>query len=272
VRLAAVADSNFSYWHSATFNNDGTKLLFSDEWGGGGQAKCRSTDRREWGADAIFTRNGSNLAFQSYYKLPAPQTSHENCVAHNGSLIPIPGRDIMSQAWYQGGISVFDWTDAAHPREIAYFDRGPADTTLKLSGSWSAYWYNGVIVSSEITRGLDIFELTPSAFISQNEIDAAKTVHFDYYNTQGQQKFVWPPSFALARAYVDQLERSSGLSAGRIAAVRQALASAEGSSGSQRQAGLNALATQLHGEANASSDASKVHALATAVGSLASGS
>ena len=141
---------------------------------------------------------------------------------------PNPGRDIMAQAWYQGGISVFDWTDPAHPREIAFFDRGPADTTLKLSGSWSAYWYNGVIVSSEITRGLDIFELTPSSFISQNEIDAAKTVRFDYYNTQGQQQFVWPASFALARAYVDQLERSGGLAAGRISAVRQALATAEG--------------------------------------------
>ncbi|MEO8580288.1 MAG: hypothetical protein ABI469_08565, partial [Gemmatimonadales bacterium] len=206
VRLSAAADSNFSYWHSATFNNDGTKVLFSDEWGGGMQAKCRSTDPREWGADAIFTVAGTSMNFQSYYKLPAPQTSIENCVAHNGSLIPIPGRDVMAQAWYQGGISVFDWTDAAHPREIAFFDRGPADTTLKLSGSWSAYWYNGVIVSSEITRGLDIFELAPSAFISQNEIDAAKSVHFDYYNTQGQQMLVWPPSFALARAYVDQLE------------------------------------------------------------------
>src|SRR5206468_3345102 len=221
VRLNAVADSNFSYWHSATFNNSGSKVLFSDEWGGGMQPKCRATDPREWGADAIFTVSGSNMQFKSYYKLPAPQTKVENCVAHNGSLIPIPGRDIMAQAWYQGGISVFEWTDAAHPREIAYFDRGPADTTLKLSGSWSAYWYNGVIVSSEITRGLDIFELPPRAFISQNEIDAAKTVHFDYYNTQGQQKFVWPPSFALARAYVDQLERSAGLAPSRISAVRQ---------------------------------------------------
>ena len=269
VRLSAAADSNFSYWHSATFNNDGTKVLFSDEWGGGMQAKCRSTDPREWGADAIFTVSGTQMEFQSYYKLPVPQTREENCVAHNGSLIPIPGRDVMVQGWYQGGISVFDWTDAKHPREIAYFDRGPADTTLKLSGSWSAYWYNGVIVSSEITRGLDIFELTPSAFISQNEIDAAKTVHFDYYNTQGQQKFVWPPSFALARAYVDQLERSNGLAAGRVSSVRRALASAESASGSQRRSGLTTLAAQLDGDANGSADASKVRALAAAVRSLA---
>ena len=268
VRLNAAADSNFSYWHSATFNNDGSKVLFSDEWGGGMQPKCRSTDPREWGADAIFTVSGTAMQFQSYYKLPAPQTKVENCVAHNGSLIPIPGRDIMAQAWYQGGISVFEWTDPAHPREIAFFDRGPADTTLKLSGSWSAYWYNGVIVSSEITRGLDIFELAPSAFISQNEIDAAKTVRFDYYNTQGQQQFVWPPSFALARAYVDQLERSNGLAPSRISSVRQTLTTAEGGS-ANRQSALSALAAQLDADASASRDAAKVRALAAAVGNLA---
>src|SRR5213594_2497925 len=209
-RIGAVADSNFSYWHSATFNNDGTKLLFSDEWGGGGQPKCRATGKHEWGADAIFTLADNRLKFQSYYKMSAPQTQFENCVAHNGSLIPIPGRDVMVQAWYQGGISVFDWTDAAHPREIAFFDRGPVDSTQMVgAGSWSAYWYNGVIVSSEIARGLDIFALQPSGFLSQNEIDAAKSVHFDEFNTQGQLRFVWPSTFAQARAYVDQLERTS---------------------------------------------------------------
>jgi hypothetical protein len=268
VRLNAAADSNFSYWHSATFNNDGSKVLFSDEWGGGMQPKCRSTDPREWGADAIFTVAGTDMKFQSYYKLPAPQTANENCVAHNGSLIPIPGRDVMVQGWYQGGISVFDWSDAAHPREIAFFDRGPADTTLKLSGSWSAYWYNGVIVSSEITRGLDIFELAPSAFISQNEIDAAKSVRFDYYNTQGQQKLVWPPTFALARAYVDQLERSGGLASGRISAVRQQLSAAEAGSGN-RASTLNALASKLDSDAAGSRDAAKVRMLAGAVRGLA---
>jgi hypothetical protein len=271
-RLNAVADSNFSYWHSATFNNDGSKVLFSDEWGGGMQPKCRSTDPRAWGADAIFTVSGTDLKFQSYYKLPAPQTSAENCVAHNGSLIPIPGRDVMVQSWYQGGISVFDWTDAAHPHEIAYFDRGPADTTLKLSGTWSAYWYNGAIVSSEITRGLDIFELAPSAFISQNEIDAAKTVHFDYYNTQDQQKFVWPASFALARAYLDQLERSNGLAPARISTVRQELSAAEGRSTSVRRKALTSLATRLDADASHSSDTSRVRALSAAVRSLAAGS
>ncbi|MGH7604749.1 MAG: LVIVD repeat-containing protein [Gemmatimonadaceae bacterium] len=270
VRLAAVSDSNFSYWHSATFNNDGTKILFSDEWGGGGQPKCRSTDRREWGADAIFTIANNAMQFQSYYKLPAPQTKYENCVAHNGSLIPIPGRDVMVQAWYQGGISVFDWTDAAHPREIAYFDRGPVDSTRMVgAGEWSAYWYNGVIVGSEIERGLDVWELTPSTYLSQNEIDAARSVHLDYLNTQGQPKFTWPPSFALARAYVDQLERSNGLASARVSAVRAALASAESASGTQRRDALTQLATQLDADAGTSADASKVRTLAAAVRNLA---
>ena len=270
VRVAAVSDSNFSYWHSATFNNDGTKVLFSDEWGGGGQPKCRATDPKQWGADAIFTiENGNSLKFQSYYKMPAAQTSQENCVAHNGSLIPIPGRDVMVQAWYQGGISVFDWTDAAHPREIAFFDRGPVDSTrMAMGGSWSVYWYNGVIVSSEIARGLDVFELTPSGLLSQNEIDAAKTVHLDYMNTQGQPKFVWPASFSLARAYADQLERSGGLSGSRLSAVRQSLASAEQASGSARSSALGTLASQLDSDANGSSDAAKVRKLASTVRDL----
>ncbi|MDF3053904.1 MAG: repeat-containing protein, partial [Geminicoccaceae bacterium] len=172
-RIGAVSDSNFSYWHSATFNNSVNKILFSDVWGGGSQAKCRATDKPEWGADAIFTiSSDKKMQFQSYYKLPAPQTASENCVAHNGSMLPIPGRDIMAQAWYQGGISVFEWTDPKRPREIAFFDRGPVDSTrMESGGYWSTYWYNGYIVGSEMARGLDVFELTPSAFITQNEID-----------------------------------------------------------------------------------------------------
>jgi hypothetical protein len=268
-RIDAVSDSNFSYWHSATFNNDGTKLLFSDEWGGGGQPKCRATDPKEWGADAIFTLADRKLTFGGYYKMPAPQTAQENCVAHNGSLIPIPGRDVMVQAWYQGGISVFDWTDAQHPKEIAFFDRGPVDSTrMGDGGAWSVYWYNGVMVSSEISRGLDIFELTPSAFISQNEIDAAKSVHRDYQNVQGQAKIVWPPSFALARAYLDQLEREQGLDAAHIASARQALASAEKASGGKRSEALSALATELDGEAAAAGDGAKVRVAAGAVRQL----
>ena len=272
VRLDAASDSNFSYWHSATFNNDGTKVLFSDEWGGGGQPKCRATDRREWGADALFTIANDKMQFQGYYKLPAPQTDKENCVAHNGSLIPIPGRDVMVQAWYQGGISVFDWTDPAHPHEIAYFDRGPIDSTRMVGGgSWSAYWYNGVIVSSEIARGLDIFALKPSEYLSQNEIDAAKTVHLDYLNTQGQPKFEWPASFALAGAYLDQLQRSNGLASDRIAAARTGLAGAEQASGAARQQALTQLATQLEHDGAGAQDAAKVKLLAGAVRDLAAG-
>ena len=270
VRIAAVADSNFSYWHSATFNNDGTAILFSDEWGGGGQPKCRATDRREWGADAIFRIVNNQLQFQSYYKLPAAQTKYENCVAHNGSLIPIPGRDVMVQAWYQGGLSVFDWTDPANPHEIAYFDRGPADSTRMASGGfWSTYWYNGHIVGSEISRGLDIFELTPSAYLSQNEIDAARTVRLEYLNTQGQPKFRWPITPALAGAYADQLERSKGLSAERLSQIRQALGGASsGVNGIQNKAALGAIAAQLDADAATSSDAPKVRTLASTLRQL----
>ena len=267
VRVDQVSDSNFSYWHSATFNNDATKILFSDEWGGGGQPKCRVTDPREWGADALFTIENRRMNFQNYYKLPAPQTANENCVAHNGSLIPIPGRDIMVQAWYQGGISVFDWSDPKHPHEIAFFDRGPVDSTKMVgAGSWSAYWYNGVIVSSEIARGLDILELTPSGYLSQNEINAAKTVHFDYLNVQGQQKFVWPRSFTLARAYVDQIERANELGAERVAALRAQLTSAERLTGEARTSKLNQMLAQLEVDVQASA---AVRRLASAVRDLA---
>jgi hypothetical protein len=259
-----------SFWHSATFNNDGTKVLFSDEWGGGSQPRCRSTDKPEWGANALFTIENKNLVFHGYYKLPAPQTAQENCVSHNGSLIPIPGRDVMVQGFYQGGITVFDWTDVRKPVEIAFFDRGPLDATRMVSaGSWSVYWYNGVLVSSEIARGLDIFELLPSGLISQNEIDAANTVKLDYLNAQGQPKFVWPPSFALARAFVDQIERSKGLAPARITAVRGALSAAEKQTGGQRRTALNTLATELRDELNRSTDSAKVEMLANAVRDLA---
>jgi hypothetical protein len=272
-RIGAVADSNFSYWHSATFNNDGTKLLFSDEWGGGGQPKCRDYDKPEWGADAIFSVADRRMTFQSYYKMLAPQTKNENCVAHNGSLIPVPGRDIMVQAWYQGGISLFDWTDPAHPKEIAFFDRGPVDGTKPVgAGSWSAYWYNGYIYSSEIARGLDVFELQPSGLLSRNEIEAAKLVHLDYFNTQDQPKLTWPASFVVARAYVDQLERSSGLSADRVKAVRQALHDAEKRQGQTRRDALTQLATGLGQDAASSSDPAKVQTLAAVVTELAGSS
>ena len=270
VRIDAAADTNFSYWHSATFNNDGTKILFSDEWGGGGAPKCRATDPMEWGADAIFTIENGKMHFKGYYNMPAAQTSNENCVAHNGSLIPIPGRDVMVQAWYQGGVSVFDWTDPAHAKEIAFHDRGPIDSTrFTMGGSWSVYWYNGYMVSSEIARGLDIFELTPSEFISQNEIDAAKTVHYDYLNTQGQPKMVWPPSFSLARAYVDQLERENSLKAGEISGLRKSLDGAEKSMGAKRSSALTKLAKDIDGDVKEAKDAAKVRMLASAVRDLA---
>ena len=271
VRIGAVVDSNMAAWHSVTFNNDGSKILFSDEWGGGAQPRCRKSDKMEWGADAIYTLKNGSMSFVSYFKMPAPQTSFENCVAHNGSLIPIPGRDVMVQAWYQGGISVFDWTDAAHPKEIAYFDRGPMDSTKLVDGGyWSAYWYNGYIIGSEISRGMDMFELKPSGLVSQNEIDAAKLVHFTYLNVQGQPKLVWPASFVVARAYVDQLVRGNGLASSRTHTIYVDLDHAEKMNGSERQAALTQLASHLDTDAQTAADPAKVRMLAAEVRSIAS--
>jgi hypothetical protein len=269
-RIYAAADSNFAFWHSATFSNDGSKVLFTDEWGGGSAPRCRVTDKYEWGADAVFTIvDRKRLDFQGYYKLPAAQSDFENCVAHNGSLIPIPGREVMVQAWYQGGISIFDWTDPKHPVEIAYHDRGPLADRLLASGHWSTYWYNGLIYSSEEHRGLDIFELVPSAMISANEIEAAKLVKWNQLNVQDQQKIVWPAHFAVARSFVDQLTRSNGLTASRIRTVRNELARAESLMGSERKAALNYLANTLEADVSASSDAAKVRMLIGSVKDLA---
>jgi len=265
-RIAAVADSNFSFWHSATFNNDGTKILFSDEWGGGTQPRCRESDKYEWGADAIFTLVDDKMTFKSYYKMPAAQTPFENCVAHNGSLIPVPGRDIMVQAWYQGGISVFDWTDPANPIEIAYFDRGPMDSTkLVDAGSWSAYWYNGYIVSSEIARGLDILELQPSQLLSPSEIAAAKLVRFDFLNVQDQQRLSWPANMVVARAYLDQLARSNGLETRRVWAARDELTRIETLIGAPRRDALRRLAAQLDSDAMRAKEPAKVQMLAASL-------
>ena len=269
-RLAAVADSNFSYWHSATFSNDGSKVMFTDEWGGGGAPKCRFDDPMEWGANAIFTIEDGEMVFQSYYKMPAAQTNLENCVAHNGSLIPIPGRDIMIQGWYQGGISLIDWTDPTNPVEIAYHDRGPLNPErMQSAGSWSVYWYNGVIVNSEIARGLDIFELVPSEALTQNEIDAANSVVLSELNSQGQPIFEWPATFALARAYLDQLERWGGLSSRRIASARGDLDSAEEAMGAERTDMLTELATSLADQQDGAADPDKVGKLVDAVQRLA---
>jgi hypothetical protein len=260
-RLDQVVDANFAYWHSATFNNDGTKVIFTDEWGGGTRPRCRATDQPNWGADAIFDVVDRTLKFASYYKMPAPQTDTENCVAHNGSLIPVPGRDLMVQAWYQGGMSIFDFTDSAHPVEIAYFDRGPLDPkNLIVGGYWSTYWYNGHIYGSEIARGLDVFRLKPSAHLSQNEIDAASLVTVDRLNVQDQQQAAWPNSPVVARAYLDQLTRSRGIAADRAGAVKTALDRHD-------RAQLTTLAGQLEQDAASASaiDAKRLKALAAAI-------
>jgi hypothetical protein len=262
-RVDAVNDPNYSYWHSASFSNDGKKVVFTDEWGGGLGARCRPNDPNVWGADSIFRLDGSKLTFASYYKLPAAQGDTENCVAHNGSLVPIPGRDVLVQAWYQGGISIVDFTDAAHPREIAYFDRGPIDPKmLVLGGDWSAYWYNGHIYGSEISRGLDIFELTPTKDLTQNEIDAAKSVRVAELNVQNQQKIVWPKNKSTALAYIDQLERSGSLSADKIAKLRAAV---ETAGAKHNKSDLAALATELENQAVAAktkADTNRLTALA----------
>jgi len=274
VRLDHVVDKNFAYWHSATFNNDGTKVIFTDEWGGGTRPRCRATDLLTWGADAIFDIVDRKLRFGGYYKMPAAQSDTENCVAHNGSLIPVPGRDIMSQAWYQGGVSVFDFTDSAKPVEIAFFDRGPIDAKQLITGGyWSTYWYNGNIYGSEIARGIDVFSLTPSEQLSQNEIDAAMMVRVEELNTQQQTRVVWPPSAAVARAYVDQLTRSHGIQPERARAVRTALDRADGiRTGKERGAvevldQLDALAAQLESDAAAAAgrDAVRLRSLAAAI-------
>ena len=266
-RLDAVNDPNYSYWHSASFSNGGDKVVFTDEWGGGLGARCRANDPNKWGADAIFRLKDDKLTFANYYKMPAAQPDTSNCVAHNGSLVPVPGRDIEVQAWYQGGVSVMDFTDPEHPQEIAYFDRGSIDPKmLVLGGEWSAYWYNGYIYGSEIARGLDVFELTPTKSLTQNEIDAAKTVRVSELNVQNQQKIEWPANLVVAKAYLDQLSRSQALPADRISALQQAIQSAEGSHLSKSKvAKLKQMAPDVEKSAAAaqsSVDASRLHALA----------
>jgi hypothetical protein len=269
-RIDEVSDPNFAYWHSATFSNDASKVIFTDEWGGGVGPHCQATDRPEWGANAIFTLRNRELRQVGYYKLPAAQTATENCVAHNGSLVPVPGRDIMVQAWYQGGISVFDFTDPARPIEIAFFDRGPMSATeLALGGHWSAYWYNGYIYGSEIGRGLDVLRLTPSEHLSQNEIDAANLVRMERFNPQLQTRIVWPASVAVARAYLDQLVRRQGMSGEQTARIGRELEAAERLSGAQRRDALTALASSIERDAGGARDGARARLLAGAVRELA---
>ena len=263
VRLDEVVDPNFAFWHSATFNNDGSKVIFTDEWGGGARARCRETDLPTWGANTIFDIVDRRLILKGRYKMPAPQTEQENCVAHNGSIVPIPGRDIMAQAWYQGGVSIFDFTDSAHPVEIAYFDRGPLNADkLVFGGHWSTYWYNGYIYATAISRGIDVFRLVPSEHLSQNEIDAASLVGSTEFNAQLQERIVWPSTPVVARAYVDQLIRGNGIRVSHATAVNDALNRLEqqrpeplSSNRSEYQASilneLDALAVQLEADSTA---------------------
>jgi hypothetical protein len=251
VRIDTVTDFNFAYWHSATFNNDGTKVVFTDEWGGGTSARCRATDRLNWGANAIFDIVDRKMVFRSYYKMPAAQTTQENCVAHNGSIVPVPGRDIMTQGWYQGGLSVLDFTDSASPKEIGFFDRGPNNSTaLQTGGLWSTYWYNGQIYGTEIARGFDTFGLKPSALLSENEIAAASEVQLSQFNAQLQPRITWSPSYAVVRSFRDQAARA-GAGAETLAQIDKFVDRAEAYSkdgkASAAQAQLHALANQLTG-------------------------
>jgi hypothetical protein len=255
-RLDAVVDSGFAYWHSATFNNDGSKVLFTDEWGGGSRARCRAHDPLTWGANAIYDIVDGRLEFRSHYKLPAPQTEEENCVAHNGSIVPVPGRDIFVQAWYQGGISVIDFTDSARPVEIAYFDRGPIDPeNLIVGGYWSAYWYKSRIYGSEIVRGLDVLALLPGEQLSANEIAAAAAAdQGGLFNPQQQFRVTWPAEPVVARAYLDQLQRSEALTSSVAADFDAALERAaarleEGARDADLAATLDSLAAALEGDA-----------------------
>ena len=256
-RLDQVIDPGFAFWHSATFNNRGDKVIFTDEWGGGGRPRCRAQDPLTWGADAFYDIVDGKLQFRSHYKMSAPQTDTENCVAHNGSLIPVPGRDLFVQAWYQGGVSVVDFTDTANPVEIAFFDRGPIDTEELITGGyWSTYWYNGHIYGTEISRGLDVFALQASDYLTENEIAAASLPELNgIVNAQTQQLIEWPAVPVVARAYLDQLQRESNISAEQAGSLNAALNRAEsllsGGSGNRRNVArdLNNLADDFAGVA-----------------------
>jgi hypothetical protein len=270
VRLDAKSDLNFSLWHTAVFSNDAKRVVFTDEWGGGTSPRCRITDPQRLGGNTILTIENGRMTQHGYFKMLAAQTNTENCVSHNGGLLPVPGRDIMIQGWYQGGVNVFDFTDPTRPFEIAYYDRGPVNgETLVMGGSWGAYYWNGYVYSSELSRGLDIFELTPSEFLSRNELDAAKLVRMDEYNPQAQPHITWPAAFPVVRSYLDQLVRNGGLPAARTTAIARTLDNAEKARGAARRNMLRVLAGQLDRDAAAAKDAARVRAMAQAVRDLA---
>jgi LVIVD repeat-containing protein len=287
VRLDAKADTNFSLWHTAVFSNDGKKVVFTDEWGGGTSPMCQSNSMMEMGGNTILTVDDKGKYTQhSYFKIPTAQMAEENCVSHNGGLIPVPGRDIMVQGWYQGGVSVMEFTDPDHPKELAYFDRGSIDPLRDvdaplpmgpdgrpkrgtIGGSWGAYWWNGLIFSSELDRGFDIFELLPSDELSANEIAAAKLVRWSEYNPQSQPKIEWPAAFPVVRSYLDQLVRWQGLASERTTAIGSALDAAEKRTGRARRSSLNALASQVDKDVMAAKDPERVKAMSAAIKALA---
>ena len=284
VRLDAKADTNFSLWHTAVFSNDGQKVVFTDEWGGGTQPMCQATSMLEMGGNTTLTIADRKFTQHAYFKIPSAQTAQENCVSHNGGLVPVPGRDIMVQGWYQGGISVVDFTDPDHPFEIGYFDRGSADAPPApgdtanarisrargtIGGSWGAYYWNGYVYSSELARGLDVLELLPSDQLSANELAAAKLVTMTEYNPQSQPRLEWPAAFPVVRSYLDQLSRNRGLSSERITAITNTLAQAERQSGAARRTALERLAGQVDGDAAGAGDVARVRAAAAAIRALA---
>ncbi|HTI62279.1 MAG TPA: hypothetical protein VL524_02135 [Gemmatimonadaceae bacterium] len=288
VRLDAKSDTNFSLWHTAVFSNDGSKVVFTDEWGGGTQPMCQKTSMMEMGGDAILTIDkAGKYTEHSYFKIPSAQSAQENCVSHNGGLLPVPGRDIMVQGWYQGGVDLVDFTDPDHPFEVAYFDRGPVDappaaedTTAgtnnrfrsTIGGSWGAYFWNGYVYSSELARGFDIYELVPSEKLSANELAAAKLVRMTEYNPQSQPRITWPAAFPVVRSYLDQLVRNDGLSSARTASIAKALDAAEKQSGAARGASLTRLAKQVDGDVTGAKDQARVRAMAAAIRALAAAS
>ncbi len=285
IRLDAAADTNFSLWHTAVFSNDGSKVVFTDEWGGGTSPNCQAIHPLEMGGNTTLVINKDRKFEQrAYFKLPSAQNAQENCVSHNGSLVPVPGRDIMVQGWYQGGVDVIDFSDADKPIEIAFFDRGAVDappssgdgainrTRGTIAGSWGAYYYNGYIYSSEMARGLDILELLPTDQLSANELAAAKLVQLDEFNPQSQPKITWPAAFPVARSYLDQLVRNAGLASARTSAISAALATAEQRSGAARRTALTTLAAQVDRDVTGARDAARVRLMAGAIRDLAAAS
>ena len=286
VRLDAKADTNFSLWHTAVFSNDGSKVVFTDEWGGGTSPMCQATSMMEMGGNAILTIKDKKMTQHAYFKIPSAQTAQENCVSHNGGLVPVPGRDLFVQGWYQGGVDVSDFTDPDHPFEVAFFDRGsidpppaPGDTTTTtgrfrgtIGGSWGAYYWNGYIYSSELARGFDILELVPSDKLSANEIAAAKLVRMEQYNPQSQPHYTFPAAFPVVRSYLDQLVRNNGLSTDSTAAIGKALDAAEQQTGAARALSLTKLAGQVDTDAKGAADAPRVKTMASEIRRLAAAS